>query len=147
VIPPHLSADALNRLTAAIVAGAVQVHRTLGPGLLEAAYVACLTYELDQRRLRFECQRPVPLVYRDVTLACAYRADLIVEGQVIVEVKALDSIAPIHSRQMLTYLKLADCRVGLILNFGAATLTSGIKRVVNRFPENEKVPDTAAHGE
>lgn len=119
----------------------------MGPGLLEAAYVACLTYELDQRRLRFECQRPVPLVYRDVTLACAYRADLIVEGQVIVEVKALDSIAPIHSRQMLTYLKLADCRVGLILNFGAATLTSGIKRVVNRFPENEKVPDTAAHGE
>ena len=145
--PPPLSADALNRLTSAIVAGAIQVHRTLGPGLLEAAYLACLGYELDQQGLRFEREKAVPLVYKDVRLACAYRADLIVEGQVIVEVKALDVIAPIHSRQMLTYLKLADCRIGLILNFGAATLTSGIKRVVNGFPASENSSDTEARAE
>jgi GxxExxY protein len=85
--------------------------------------------------LNVEAEKALSLLYRGVTIDCAYRADLVVEGVVIVEVKALDSLAPIHSRQLYTYLRVADCRVGLILNFGAMTLRDGIKRVVNGFPE------------
>ena len=91
--------------------------------------------ELSTAGLAFETQRVLPLIYRNMRIDCAYRADLIVGGQVIVEVKAMQSLAPIHSQQLYTYLRIADCRVGLVLNFGARTMKEGIKRVVDEFPE------------
>ena len=101
---------------------------------IESAYLACLCFEPTSMGISIETEKALPLVYGGVKLACAYRADLIVEGIVIVEVKAQESIAPVHGRQMLTYLKIADCPAGLILNFGASTLKEGIKRVLNGFP-------------
>lgn len=130
-----LTAHELNQLTSAVIANAITVHRELGPGLLESAYLACLLHELSSSSLRVETQRPLSLVYRGVKIDCVYRADLIVNEAVLVEVKALDDIAPVHARQLRTYLRLAGCRVGLLLNFGAATMKDGIKRVVNGFPE------------
>lgn len=109
------SADILNQLSAQIIGLAIGVHREIGPGLLESAYLGCLCYELHAAGLVFELQKPIPLRYRNVTIDCAYRADLIVERSLIVEVKALESMAPIHSRQLLTYLRLAACPLGLIL--------------------------------
>jgi GxxExxY protein len=126
--------ESLNRLTSSIIEAAIRIHRTLGPGVLESAYLQCLRFELISAGLNVESAKALSLLYRGVTIDCAYRADLVVEGVVIVEVKALDSLAPIHSRQLYTYLRVADCRVGLILNFGAMTLRDGIKRVVNGFP-------------
>jgi GxxExxY protein len=126
--------ESLNRLTSSVIEAAIRIHRTLGPGLLESAYLQCLRFELISAGLNVESEKALSLLYRGVTIDCAYRADLVVEGVVIVEVKALDSLAPIHSRQLYTYLRVADCRVGLILNFGAMTLRDGIKRVVNGFP-------------
>ena len=123
--------EPLNALTSRIIASAITIHRALGPGLLESAYLACLTCELHHEGIRFELQKPIPLLYRGVALDCAYRADLLVDRRVIVEVKAIDALAPIHSRQLYTYLRLADVRLGLVLNFGAMTMREGIKRVVN----------------
>jgi GxxExxY protein len=130
-----LSADVLNQLTSTVLASAIKIHRRVGPGLLESAYTACLCYELDRARCRIETQKLLPLIYDGLHIDCAYRADIVVEGAVIVEVKALDAIARVHLRQLRTYTVLADCRVGLLLNFGAPTLKDGIKRVVNGFPE------------
>jgi GxxExxY protein len=127
-------AQALNQLTAAIIAAAIRVHRQLGPGLLENAYQGCLCYELHAAGLNHELQKPLPLRYKGVTIDCAYRVDLMVERQVLVEVKALDALLPIHSRQLLTYLRLAACPVGLLLNFGASTMKAGMKRIVHEFP-------------
>ena len=134
---PPFDSHTINDLTAKIIAAAIAIHRALGPGLLESAYLACLCYELHRAGLHFELQKPIPLIYRDVRIDCAYRADLIVEGHVIVEVKAVDALAPIHGRQLYTYLRLANCPVGLILNFGAATMKAGIKRIANGFPLEE----------
>jgi len=129
------TAETLNRLTSTILEAAIRIHRTLGPGLLESAYLACLTYELTSAHLRIEAQKAVPLVYRGVRIECAYRADLVIEGSVLVEVKALDAVALIHSRQLHTYLRLGGYPVGLLLNFGAPTMKEGIRRIVNGFPE------------
>jgi len=134
-MPQATTAERLNQITAIIIAAAIKIHRALGPGLLESAYLACLCYELKMAGLQIEKSKRVPLIYGEVTIKTAYYADVIVEGSVIVEVKAIDSLAPIHTRQLHTYLRLADCRVGLLLNFGAATLKAGIKRLVHRFPE------------
>lgn len=128
------SADALNQLTSTIIAGAIRIHRALGPGLLENAYLACLCHELASARLRFEVQKSLPLLYEGVRIDCAYRADLIVEATAVIEVKALEIVAPVHMRQLTTYTRLADCQVGLLLNFGALTMKEGIKRVLNGFP-------------
>jgi GxxExxY protein len=130
-----LNADRLNQITSAIIGAAINVHRALGPGLLENAYLPCLCYELEAAGLGFELQEALPLAYRGVRIECAYRADLIVEEAVLVEVKAMEALAPIHERQLRTYLKLADCSVGLLLNFGALTMKAGTKRVANKFPE------------
>src|SRR4030095_2330193 len=127
--------ESLTRLTSSIIDAAIRIHRTLGPGLLESAYLQCLRFELISAGLNVESEKALSLLYRGVTIDCAYRADLVVAGVVIAEASALDSRAPIHSRQLYTYLRVADCRVGLILNFGAMTLRDGIKRVVNGFPE------------
>jgi GxxExxY protein len=129
------SAESLNQLTSLIIQAAIRVHKALGPGLLETAYLNCLCFELSSSGIAIETQKTIPLVYRGVKIDCAYRADLIVAGQVLVEVKALESTAPIHAQQLYTYIRLADLRVGLLLNFGARTMKDGVKRVVNDFPE------------
>ncbi|MCS6885431.1 MAG: GxxExxY protein [Blastocatellia bacterium] len=120
----------LNGLTEQIIGAAIEVHRALGPGLLESAYEACLCYELQKRGLHAESQKPLPLVYKEVHLEVGYRVDLLVEGAVIVEVKAAEQLHPIHEAQILSYLKLSGCRVGLLINFNVERLKQGIKRIV-----------------
>jgi GxxExxY protein len=132
-------AEELNHITEKIIGAAVKVHRALGPGLLESAYEACLAFELAEAGLSVEQQKPLPLIYRDVKLDCGYRLDLLVDGKVIVEVKAVDKLAPIHQAQLLSYLKLSDCRVGLLINFNVLILKEGgIRRVVNNFPDSPR---------
>jgi GxxExxY protein len=128
------TADTLNQITSTILSAAIDIHRALGPGLLESAYLTCLIHELVAARMQIERQKAVPLVYREVRIDCAYRADFVVDGNVLIEVKALDVLAPIHIRQLQTYLRLGKYPVGLLLNFGAPTMKEGIKRVVNGFP-------------
>lgn len=128
----------LNRITESIIGAAIEVHRALGPGLLESAYEACLAFELAQRGLRVEQQKPLPVVYREVKLDCGYRLDLLVEESVIVEVKAVDRLMPIHQAQLLSYLKLSGCKVGLLVNFNVKVLKEGIRRVVNDFPDSPR---------
>jgi GxxExxY protein len=118
-------------ITGAIIASSIDVHRELGPGLLESPYVLCLQYELTSRNLQFHAQRTVPVIYRGITLDTRCRIDLIVEDQVIVEVKSVDAILPVHRAQLLTYLRLANCPVGLIVNFNVPVLKDGVKRVLN----------------
>ena len=120
-----------NDLTGRIIGCGMRVHSALGPGLLESAYEECLFYELREEGFRVGRQIPVPLVYKEVKLDCAYRLDLIVENKVIIEVKAVESLNPIHSVQLLTYLKLTNCKLGLLLNFNVLHLKEGIKRVAN----------------
>jgi GxxExxY protein len=124
----------LNTLTHTIIKSAIEVHRALGPGLLESAYEACLKCELAERGLKVESQRPLPIIYKSIRLQCAYRIDLVVEDQIIVEVKAIDALAPIHEQQLLSYLRLADIRVGLLINFNVPVLTQGVRRVANNAP-------------
>ncbi len=115
------------------------VHRALGPGLLESAYETCLAYEMDCRGLRYERQVPIPVVYRDVELECGYRIDLLVEDQVVVELKAVDGIAPLHEAQLLSYLKLSRRPAGLLINFNSLVLKDGIRRMVNNLTEREGI--------
>jgi len=130
----------LDQITASSIGAAIEVHRALGPGLLESAYEACLTFELAQRGLKVEQQKPLPVVYREVKLDCGYRLDLLVEEAVIVEVKAVDRLMPIHQAQLLSYLKLSGCKVGLLINFNVRVLKDGIRRVVNDFPDSLRPP-------
>lgn len=123
--------ERLNRITESVIGAAIQVHRVLGPGLLESAYQACLAFELEKRCLGAEQQKPLPLVYEGVRLECGYRIDLLIEGSVVVEVKSIDAIAPIHEAQILSYLKLSGCKVGLLINFNVTVLKNGIRRFIN----------------
>lgn len=123
----------LDDITGAIVDAAVRIHRTLGPGLLESLYECLLACELRRRGLRAERQRLISFSYDGIDVEDAFRADLFVEGRVIVEVKSLEHLAPVHTKQLLTYLRLMDLRVGLLLNFGAETMKDGLKRVVNNY--------------
>jgi len=123
----------LNELTHAIIGAAIKVHKVLGPRLLESAYEACLAYELEKLGLRVERQKPVPLIYESVHLDCGFRADLLVEGLVIVEVKAREALHPIDEAQLLSHLRLLDLRVGLLMNFHVLVLKDGIKRMVNNY--------------
>jgi GxxExxY protein len=127
--------ERLNRITETVIGAAIKVHRALGPGLLESAYEACLAFELTQQGLKVERQKELPVVYREIRLDCGYRLDLLVEGCVIVEIKAVDSLAPIHEAQLLSYLKLSGCKVGLLINFNVTVLKNGVRRVVKDFPE------------
>lgn len=120
-----------NDITGGIIGAAIQVHKTLGPGLLESAYEACLVYELTQRGFKVEQQKPLPIIYGPVKLDCAYRLDLLVEDKVIVEVKAVDQLLPIHQAQLLSYLKLSGCELGLLINFNVQALKQGIHRLIN----------------
>ncbi|MBI3949644.1 MAG: GxxExxY protein [Acidobacteria bacterium] len=123
----------LNRITENIIGAAIDVHRALGPGLLESAYEACLFFELVERGLKVEQQKPLPVVYREIKLDCGYRLDLVVEEKVIVEIKSVDHLMPIHEAQLLSYLKLSGCKVGLLINFNVKVLKNGIRRMVNSF--------------
>jgi GxxExxY protein len=123
--------EQINRITGGVISAAIEVHRALGPGLLESAYEACLAYELIQQGLEVEQQKPVPIVCRDVRLDCGYRLDLLVENEVVAEVKAVDELAPIHSAQLLSYLRLSGCKVGLLINFNVEILKHGIRRLAN----------------
>ncbi len=126
----------LNKITDSIIGAAIEVHRSLGPGLLESAYEACLAFELAEHGLNIEQQKPLPIVYRDVKLDCGYRLDILVEKTVIVEIKVVDRLSPIHKAQLLSYLRLSGCKVGLLINFNVKVLKDGIVRVVNNFPDS-----------
>jgi GxxExxY protein len=126
-----LSMEELNKITETIIGAAIEVHRALGPGLLESAYVTCLVYELRERDYKVLQEVPLPLVYKEVKLDCGYRLDLLVNDAVIVEVKSVKSLAPIHEAQLLSYLKLADCKIGVLINFNVKMLKHGIKRLAN----------------
>src|SRR5262245_27861765 len=121
----------INEISGAIVDAAMKVHSRLGPGLLESAYEACLEFELVHRELQVESQVKLPIRYGDLLIEAGYRIDLIVEGQVIVEVKAVDELHPIHQAQLLSYLKLSGKMLGLLINFHALHLKDGIKRMAN----------------
>ena len=126
--PPIVEEDA-DSLTGSIIGAAIEVHRSLGPGLLESAYQTCLLYELRLRRLKVECQKPLPVFYKDVMLDCGYRLDLVVENQVVVEIKSVSAVVAVHEAQLLSYLKLGEYRVGLLINFNVKTLKDGIRRM------------------
>ena len=121
----------VNDVTRAIIGAAIEVHRALGPGLLESAYEECLCRELNLTGLSYERQKDLPVEYKGVRLSCGYRLDIVVEGCVVVELKACDRIKKIHQAQLLTYLKLAGIRHGLLINFNVPVLKDGIKRMVN----------------
>ena len=120
----------INKITEKIIGCAIEVHKNLGPGLLESAYEECLCYELDKNGLYFERQKPVPVVYKEIKLDCGYRPDLIIEKEIIVELKSIDSIAPIHEAQMLTYLRFANKKIGLLINFNVTVLKNGLRRFI-----------------
>ena len=118
------------KITEKIIESAIEIHRHLGPGLLESAYEECLCFELKQHDLSFERQKPLPLKYKSIELDCGYRIDILVEDKVIVELKCVDKINPIHEAQLLTYLRLSDKKVGLILNFYVSLMKDGIRRLI-----------------
>jgi GxxExxY protein len=118
------------RLTSKIIGAAVEVHRSLGPGLLESAYEHCLAHELTLRGIPFERQVMLPVLYKGVNVDCGFRIDLLVEREVVVEVKAVEALHPLHQAQLLTYLKLGGWRVGLLINFNTGVLKEGIRRMV-----------------
>ena len=120
----------LNTLTQQIIGAAIEVHKHLGPGLLESAYERCLAYELGCLGLQVEEQKPLPLVYKEITIEQGYRLDLLVEGQVVVELKTVEQLTDVHEAQVLTYLKLSNCKVGLLINFNVKVLRYGIRRFV-----------------
>ena len=115
-----------------IVDAAIKVHRALGPGLLESAYQQCLAYELRKRGLRVETEVELPLRYEEIQISIGYRIDMLIENQIIVENKTVDQLAQIHQAQLLTYLKLRDCRLGFLLNWNETLMKNGIKRMVNK---------------
>jgi GxxExxY protein len=127
--------DRLNHLAEQIIGCALEVHRELGPGMLESAYEACLTFVLLERGLKVERQKGLPLTFRGQILDCGYRIDLLVEDSVIVEVKSVEKIERVHRSQLLSYLRLSNRKIGLLMNFNVRLLKEGIKRVVNGFPE------------
>ena len=118
------------KLTEAIIGAAIEVHRELGPGLLENAYAACLCRELQLRGLPFEHEKPMPVEYKGLHIDCGYRIDILVDGRVVVELKAVKKLVPVHEAQLLTYLKLSGVRVGLLINFNVPVLKEGIVRRV-----------------
>lgn len=120
-----------NSISEKIIGCSIEVHRALGPGLLESAYVECLAFELKKSNLSIEREKPIPLFYKDVQLDCSYRADIIVEDRVIIEAKAVQALTDLHIAQVLTYLKLTECRLGLLINFNALRLKDGLKRIVH----------------
>ena len=120
----------LNELTPLIIGKAIEIHKTLGPGLLESTYQECLFYELKEAGLLVEKEKPMPLVYKEVKLEQGYRIDLLVENLVVIEIKCVEKLAPVHTAQVLTYMKLGNHKIGLLLNFHSKILKDGIKRYI-----------------
>jgi len=125
----------LNAISGQIVDAAVQLHARLGPGLLESVYEVLLAHELQKRGLKVERQKPVPIEYEGIRFDEGFRADMIVEEAVVVELKSVEDLSRLHAKQLLTYLRLLDYRLGLLINFGAPVLRQGIRRVVNKFED------------
>lgn len=119
-----------NQTSEAVIEAAIEVHRTLGPGLLESAYRDCLCRELALRGIAFEKERPLPVEYKGAQLECGYRLDLLIANLIVVEVKAVEAVAPVHEAQLLTYLRLGGWRVGLLINFNVVMLKDGIRRKI-----------------
>jgi GxxExxY protein len=120
----------INEITHKIIGCAIEVHKTLGPGLLESAYEECLAFELDKKGLVFRRQQPTPVIYKDIKLDCGYRIDLLIENSVVVELKVVDEFCPVHEAQILTYMKFSNMKYGLLINFNVTTLRNGIRRFV-----------------
>ena len=137
----------MNSISGKIVDAALHVHKALGPGLLESVYEVVLAHELGRRGLYVERQHPVPIEYDDVRLQVGFRADLLVEDKIIVEIKSVESIAPVHKMQLLTYLRLADKRLGLQINFNVALIKDGIYRVVNGLDDHAETQRTQSFTE
>jgi GxxExxY protein len=129
-----------DKITEAIIGAAINVHRALGPGLLESAYEACLAYDLTEAGWTVEKQKALPLIYRGLSMDCGYRLDLLVDGKVVVEVKSVEALAPIHQAQLLSYLKLSGCKLGLIINFNVTLLKHGIMRLAHNLEESTSPP-------
>jgi GxxExxY protein len=119
-----------NKLSEKVIGCAIKVHSQLGPGLLESAYEECLYFELNKSGIHAEKQKPLPLKYYDVVLECGYRVDLLIESKLIVEIKACESLTDVHKAQVLTYLKLSGCKLGLLINFNVTKLVNGVKRLI-----------------
>jgi GxxExxY protein len=128
--------QSFNELTERVIGACIEIHRALGPGLLESAYEECLCHELSLAEIKFERQKPLPVHYKNVKLDCGYRLDLVVEEKVIVELKTVETLMPIHEAQLLTYLKLSGLTLGLLVNFNVPMLKNGIKRIVNNFQDS-----------
>lgn len=120
-----------NEIAHKIVGLALEVHKVLGPGLLESAYKECLAYKLQQEELFIEKEKPMPLIFEEVKLECGYRIDILVENKVVIELKSVDALNDVHLAQILTYMKLGNYKLGLLINFNVALLKQGIKRVIN----------------
>jgi GxxExxY protein len=128
-----LDTTPFDAITSGIIAAAIEVHRHLGPGLLESTYLDCLTAELTDRRLRWASQRVIPVVYKGRALNTTYRVDLLVEDVIVVELKALEHVLPVHGAQVLTYMRLTNAPLGLLINFNVPKLVTGVKRFVNPY--------------
>ena len=124
-----------NEITGVIVDTAINIHKKLGPGLLESVYQVILEYELTKRGLHVEREKPMPVIWDNIRMDLGFRADLVVEGKVLVELKSVEETAPVHAKQVLTYLKISGLRVGLLINFGAALLKDGIQRIISGYDE------------
>jgi len=125
----------INELSSRIIGAAIEVHKALGPGLLESAYEECLSHEFSSRNFSFDRQKSLPLIYKGKKLDCGYRLDMVVENAIILELKSCEKIEPIHKAQLLTYLKLSGLHLGLILNFNTTVMRDGIVRIVNELYE------------
>jgi GxxExxY protein len=136
----------VNEVSQAIIGAAIEVHRTLGPGLLESAYEQCLSHEFSLRQIPFERQKPLHVDYKGTRLDCGYRLDFLVAGMVVVEVKAIEALLPIHQAQVLSYLKLGAWKLGLLINFHVPMLRQGIKRVVLGLQEAPQSTSTPSSG-
>ncbi|MDB5087702.1 MAG: hypothetical protein JWR09_1696 [Mucilaginibacter sp.] len=119
-----------NDLATEVIGASINVHKTLGPGLLESAYKECLFYELVKKGLYVEKEKPLPLIYEEIKMDCGYRLDIVVENKLIIEVKAVDSLNDIHLAQVLTYLKVSGCKLGLLINFNVLMVKDGIRRII-----------------
>jgi GxxExxY protein len=120
----------INEITQKIIGCAIEVHRNLGPGLLESAYEECLAFELNKEGLNFRRQQPMPVVYKEIKLDCGYRIDLLVEESIVLELKVVDEFSPVHEAQILTYMKFSNKRIGLLINFNVTVLKNGIRRFI-----------------
>lgn len=120
----------INKITQNIIGCAIEVHKNLGPGLLESAYEECLAFELNKEGLKFKRQLPTPVVYKNIKLDCGYRIDILVEDLVVLELKVVDEFNPVHEAQMLTYMKFSNKRIGLLINFNVTILKNGIRRFI-----------------